>query len=53
MKAEKVQCGYSVIALLCFYRILLHNVCSYPGSALVPAEELSLGRFEDSHTSLI
>lgn len=53
MKAGRVQCGYGVIALLDFNKILLHNVHSYPGSALVPSEESSLVRFEDSHTLLV
>lgn len=51
MKAEKVQCGCGVIALF-FYRIPLHNVGSYPYYVSI-TEELSLGRFEDSHTLLI
>lgn len=53
MKAGRVQCGIGVIVLSYFNKILLHNVHSYPGSALVPSEESSLVRFQDSHTSLL
>lgn len=51
--AVRVRCGYSFIVLLYFNKIVLPDVHSSPGSALVPSEESSQAGFEDSRALLV